>query len=38
MEQGEVVVSLVLSIISFLAWVYTVGFKMGKLEIDTYAV
>jgi len=31
-EQPEVVVSLVLSILSFLAWVYTVGFKMGRLE------
>jgi len=27
-----VVVSLFLSAVSFLAWIYTVGFKMGKLE------
>jgi len=32
LEQLEVFVSLVLSIISFLAWIYTVGFKMGTMQ------
>lgn len=34
LELGDlgIVVSLLLSAVSFLAWIYTVGFRMGKLE------
>jgi len=32
LESPEVTLSLALSIISLLAWIYTVGFKMGRIE------
>ena len=32
LQETGLIVSLIMSAISFLAWIYTVGFKMGSLE------